>query len=234
VIRSMYVNAEHYLSFLFVEVACMASLASLLSAIASLAWPLICVFAIIIFAKQIRQVLESRKFTIKVAGNELTVGEASEQQRVIISDIQLKIAELEKKLVQPSSKTIVPEKSTSSLCNRVLWVDDRPKNNSYIISFLEERGISVDTALSTAEGIEKMRSRAYDVIISDMGRPEGEKAGIDLAKLVRTLNKDIPVFIFCGNWAAKYLRSEAIQAGTTEITSSGTTLLSQLSRLYGY
>lgn len=211
----------------------MESLASLLGAIASLVWPLICVFAIIFFAKQIRQVLESRKFTIKVAGNELTVGEASEQQRIIINDIQQKIAELEKRLVQPSAKAIIPERGEANLSNRVLWVDDRPKNNSYFMSYLEERGITVETALSTVEGIEKLRSRTYDVIISDMGRPEGEKAGIDLVKAVRTLNKDISVYIFCGAWAARNLRNEALQAGITDITSSGTTLLSQLSRIYG-
>ena len=61
-----------------------------------------------------------------------------------------------------------------------------------------------------------------------MGRPEGAKAGIDLAKRIRELNPHVPFFIFCGSWAAPNLREEALAAGVTEITSSGTTLLSQL------
>lgn len=93
---------------------------------------------------------------------------------------------------------------------------------------LEDKGIKVDIALSTEEGIEKFKSLSYDIVISDMGRPEGEMAGIDLARKIRTLNKDVPLFIFCSKWAAQNLREEALQAGINEITSSGTTLLSRL------
>jgi CheY-like chemotaxis protein len=209
----------------------MEPLAKLLSALASLAWPAIFAVLMFVFFEPLKKLIESargRKFTIKVAGNELTMEEASEIQRQIVSDIQSKLAELEKRLATSTPEALVLESTPSRSSKRILWVDDRPKNNSFLVASLEERGAKVDVALSTKEGIEKFKALPYDIVLSDMGRPEGEKAGIDLAKRIRELNPRVPVFIFCGGWAARNLREEALAAGVREITSSGTTLLSQL------
>ena len=209
----------------------MESLSKLLSSLASLAWPAIFAVVIFKFAEPLKKLIESargRKFTIKVAGNELTMEEASEQQRLIVSDIQSKLAELEKRLITSPQVLLTSDQVPIHNSKRVLWVDDRPKNNSFYVATLEDKGIKVDIALSTEEGIEKFKSLSYDIVISDMGRPEGEMAGIDLARKIRTLNKDVPLFIFCSKWAAQNLREEALQAGINEITSSGTTLLSRL------
>ncbi len=97
-----------------------------------------------------------------------------------------------------------------------------------LIAFLEDRGVKVDVALSSNEGIEKFESHSYDMIISDMGRPEGGKAEIDLALKIRSVDPQVPFFISCGSWAARNLHQESLQAGVNEITSSGTTLLSLL------
>ena len=209
----------------------MDDLAKLISALASFAWPLVLAVLLFKLYTPIRTLVESalkRKFTIKVAGNELTMEEASEQQRAIISDIQNKLAELEKQLNANSNAGQVEFATESESSKRILWVDDNPKNNSFLVASLEERGVRVDIALSTEEGLEKFKRLPYDIVLSDMGRPENEKAGIDLAKKIKSMNPKIPVYIFCGSWAARNLRKEALNAGVTAITSSGTTLLSLL------
>lgn len=209
----------------------MESFAHLLTALASLAWPAIFATVLFVFSEAIKKLIESargRKFTIKVAGNELTMEEASEQQRLIVSDIQLKLVELEKRLAVNTSEPLTLASIPTRSSKHVLWVDDRPKNNSFLVASLEERGAKVDIALSTAEGFEKFKAGQYDIVISDMGRPEGERAGIDLVKKIRTLNSNLPFYIFCGSWAARNLQEESLKAGVTSITSSGTTLLSVL------
>jgi len=209
----------------------MEPLAKVLSALASLAWPAIFAVVIFIFFEPLKKLIESargRKFTIKVAGNELTMEEASEIQRQTLTDIQSKLAELEKQLSTSAPRTFLLESTPSRSSKRILWVDDRPKNNSYLVASLEERGAKVDVAVNTEEGIEKFKALPYDIVLSDMGRPESDKAGIDLVKRIRQLNPRVPFFIFCDGWAARNLREEALAAGVTEITSSGTTLLSQL------
>ena len=256
----------------------MESFAKFLSALSSLAWPAIVLLLLYKFQKPLARVIESatgRKFSIKVGKTELTMEEASEQQRKIISDIQMKIAELETRLrnmpsftglqidsfkgfdipsrvlgknkaagldlegaVRPEAlgsmgngqdesvkEFPTPHTETFTGAERILWVDDKPKNNSYLVASLEDRGIRVDTARSSDEGIKKFKAMRYDCVVSDMGRPEGDMAGIDLVKRIRDMDPDIPYFIYCGSWAAQNWRKQALKAGVTEITSSGTTLL---------
>ncbi len=209
----------------------MDNIAQLISALASLAWPVL--LGLLLFKLQvpIRTLLESalkRKFTIKVAGNELTMEEASEQQRAIVSDLQTKLAELEKRLNLGASRAAPPVAAPPATGKRILWVDDKPRNNSYLVATLEERGVRVDTALSTDEGLAQFKKMAYDIVVTDMGRPEGDKAGIDLTRKLKVFSPATPVYIFCGARAAQGLRAEALAAGASEITSSVSTLLSEL------
>lgn len=117
----------------------MESLSKLLSSLSSLAWPVLFAFLIFKFSDPLKKLIESargRKFTIKVAGNELTMEEASEQQRQIINDVQSKLAELEKRLATSSEVTFLPDFSPTQNSKRILWVDDSPKNNSFIVASL--------------------------------------------------------------------------------------------------
>jgi len=85
------------------------SFAKLVSALSSLAWPAIIGILLFKFYQPIKTLIESaqgRKFSIKVAGNELTMEEASEQQRQIINDLQSKLAEIEKRLESDQTVSI--------------------------------------------------------------------------------------------------------------------------------
>jgi CheY-like chemotaxis protein len=209
----------------------MESMAKLISALSSLAWPALFGIVLYKFYQPLKILIESarsRKFIIKVAGNELTMEEASEQQRMIVNDIQSKLAEVEKRLA--SIQTVNPNsESTNTIKNKhILWVDDNPRNNSYLVASLQEKGHTVDFALSTDEAIAKFTSQSYDIVISDMGRPDDGKAGITLVKQIRALSPGVPFYIFCGAWAARSFHDEALKNGATDITSSGTTLLVKL------
>lgn len=207
----------------------MESIAKIISSLASLGWPILFAFLIFRFSEQLRRLIDSaagRKFTIKIAGNELTMEEISEQQRILLSDLQTKLIEIEKK-INLENEPVVDE-LVSSQGKRMLWVDDNPRNNSLLIATLEGQGIIVDTALSTEEGVKKFKSMDYDFVVSDMARRGNDKAGIDLVKMIRVLNPTIPFFLYCGAWAAKNMKQEALDAGVTQITASSATLLTYL------
>jgi hypothetical protein len=61
-----------------------------------------------------------------------------------------------------------------------------------------------------------------------MGRPEGYETGNDITKEIRRNDREAPVFIFCGAWAAKNLKDRAIETGVNRITVSGSELLRML------
>ena len=209
----------------------MESLSKLITALSSLAWPAIIGLLLYKFHKPIQMLIESargRKFTIKVAGNELTMEEASEQQRKIVNDVQSRLAEIENRLEVSKTILLNGEAKEAPKSKRILWVDDNPKSNSYLVASLQERGHFVDIAINTDEGIKKFEENPHDIVISDMGRPEDKKAGLTLAKALQAIKADVPFYIFCGGWAARNMRDEALSSGVTDITSSGTTLLSRL------
>lgn len=210
----------------------MESLSKLITALSSLTWPMIFGFLLYKFHKPIQTLIESargRKFTIKVAGNELTMEEASEQQRKIVNDVQSRLAEIEKRFEASNTISLDREETKkASTSMRILWIDDRPKNNSFLVASLQEMGHFVDIALSTDEGISKFEESSHDIVISDMERPGDKKAGITLAKAIRSIKDGVPFYIFCGGWAARNMRDEALASGVTDITSSGTILFSRL------
>lgn len=215
----------------------MEKISSLLQGLASLAWPLIVLVVIYRFRDIIRPIIESaksRKFTVKVAGNELTMEEASEQQRHLIGDLQKQIVDIQNILgimigePAPERKQLGEPENVRS----VLWVDDNPKNNAYLVAFLNERGIEVVEALSTAEGISRFTSQKFDRVVSDMGRAEdghyNTTAGLDLVRQIRAIDPAVPIFIYCSRRAAEKNREAALAAGANGITASASFLLNAL------
>jgi len=208
---------------------------NLLEGIATLLWPLIVICVLFLFRPAVAAIVESaksRKFTLKVGGQELTMEEASEQQRTMISDLQKQIVEIRKLVEQRGPTEATKARDFAALDGRpirsILWVDDNPRNNSYFVQQLTDCGVSVDLALSTSDGIARFRRGRYDCVISDMGRQEGGSyngdAGIDLLREVRRTDVKIPFVIFCSSRGVRERGQEAVAAGATGITSSPTEL----------
>jgi CheY-like chemotaxis protein len=213
----------------------MEQIAKLIESISSLLWPIMAIVVICLFRPAVGAIVESaksRKFSLKFGGQELTMEEANEQQRVLISDLQAQIVELRKKVegVAVSQEVLPKAESTlqAQLSNTILWVDDNPKNNSYFVEQLSNVGISVDLALSTSEGIAKFGRGIYRCVISDMGRTEDghydPDVGLDLLQLVRQKDPNVPFVIFCSGRGVQEFGEKAKSLGVTGITSSPTDL----------
>ena len=172
--------------------------------------------------------------TIVVGGSELTVSEVSEQSRTLLADLQDQILNLQRGLPSASGKgqDTTPAISSGPRVNSILWVDDNPKNNSFLVERLSKLGIQVTQVLSTAEAISLLSSMSFDRIISDMGRSEGsgynQSAGLDLIRWLREKNIDTPLAFYCSPIAIARFGSEAAKLGAVGITSSATELLQAL------
>jgi CheY-like chemotaxis protein len=94
---------------------------------------------------------------------------------------------------------------------KMLWVDDRPENNIYPMRAMEAVGIQVTLSKSTEDALEHLRFRAYDVIISDIGRqppdpkaPYDNRAGYTLLDTLRDLHILTPFIIYAGSSAPEH------------------------------
>ena len=81
----------------------------------------------------------------------------------------------------------------------VLWVDDNPSNNRYERRALEALGTRFEISTTTEDALERIESRTYDVIISDMGRPPDNRAGYTLLEQKKGLGDLAPFIIYASS-----------------------------------
>jgi len=204
--------------------------AELLTAIASLAWP---VFGFLVVLKMLpfaKGLFTRDKVKIKIGELELSAEEATETISSQIKDLQAKLVQLEKRYAEhPNDKAFPPTESPKVFekkhSERILWVDDVPANNAIQIDFLRTNGFEVWLARSTAEGMSQFESGSkIDLVITDLGRWENSKyvpnAGIILTHQIRSKDKTIPIIIFTSPNAAEKCADDAKTARASAITSS--------------
>jgi CheY-like chemotaxis protein len=213
----------------------MENWAKLLQALSTLLWPVLVLIVIFRFTPAIAGIIESarsRKFTLKVGGQELTMDEVNKQQRTLIADLQAQVVKLTniiESTVEVTQEHVRAEVSTFVPTRRaVLWVDDNPKNNSYFVQQLTDLRVEVDLALSTSDGLRRLEQQEYNLVISDMAREEAgayhPSAGLDLVKAVRSTKKDVPMIIYCSARRAMEYGKQARELGVIAVTSSPTEL----------
>ena len=102
--------------------------------------------------------------------------------------------------------------------NQILWVDDRPENNTYERKAFEILGLKFSIALSTAQALELLKHRKFAAIISDMGRQEGPREGYVLLEKLREKDNVTPFFIYAGSNLPEH-KEEALKNGAQGSTN---------------
>jgi hypothetical protein len=85
-----------------------------ISSVASLLWPLVVLAALFAFRKPLVRLINQGDFTIKIAGQEITVGDLTRQQTDMISDVQRQLTALQARvatLEKPAQPVIVQPES---------------------------------------------------------------------------------------------------------------------------
>lgn len=88
----------------------------------------------------------------------------------------------------------------------ILWVDDRPENNTYERQAFEAMGIRFTLALSTDDAFERLAQNRYAAIISDMERREGSREGYVLLDRLRHQGDQTPLFFYASSNAPEHKR----------------------------
>ncbi|MCF6277407.1 MAG: response regulator [Anaerolineales bacterium] len=204
---------------------------------------------------------ETRKFTVKIGEMELSMDELSKQQGDMIKDLQTRVNELQRELDSRQSAPVTddiavaaaeegrtadkaataPDKPTPKSValdidddiSDILWVDDHPRNNAFLIDSLKYNGITVSTAEDTQEALDRFKRGSFDCVISDSCRYEGKEfnnchAGFELASQIREIDQDIPIYIYTDKVNEK-MKQKARSVGATAVTSSPSELLKMLS-----
>lgn len=183
--------------------------ASLISAIG---WPLVVVFILLFFGRQLRAFIQNLgEFRLKLGAGGVEaslsrqqaeaaayLGAAAAQRRD--DGTAASPAEQARGIASAVTETVRPAVTRQLANSTVLWVDDRPGNNIYERMSLEALGIRFVISTSTDDAVAKLRNGHYDLVISDMGRPPDQHAGYTLLSKIRDeLKLAVPFLIYASS-----------------------------------
>ena len=75
----------------------------------------------------------------------------------------------------------------------ILVIEDEQAQRHALVGFLRKRGFEVEGAASGAEGIERLRDAAVDLVLTDYRMPEMN--GMDVLRAVKAINPDVFMFV---------------------------------------
>ncbi|MCO6177206.1 response regulator [Ciceribacter sp. RN22] len=207
------------------------------NALSNFAWPAMAAFLLIKFHPLFASLLKRENMQIKVGNLELSVQEAAKHNGADIADLQQRIAIIEANI--SNEKDIIvnsAEYQNSKKSKSILWVDDFPSNNAFMIEKLKEKGIEVVLSIGTNDALAKIEYNEFRAIITDLGRIEdgvdNPNAGFDLLARLKALGKEIPVLVFAGRRALQN-RAALLEAGAENATNSGVDVLAFVERHLG-
>ena len=105
------------------------------------------------------------------------------------------------------------KKHDSNPKNGILWVDDHPENNVNERTILEHYGLQFSLALNTEQALNLMHNNKFSLVISDMGRKEGNNEGYVLLEKIREFDKNIPFIIYAGSKAPEHIKQTKEKGG---------------------
>jgi CheY-like chemotaxis protein len=215
-----------------------------------IAWPLLLGFVLWKLFPAIREVLRTRGFSVKVAGAEITVQEASDQVSERFADLEEQVVALGRRLDEAGSADALAEVEPELVptpgrvagvagpaepIHRILWVDDQPANNAYAVDSFRKRGYRVEQVRTTDEALRRLADA--DAVITDLGRDEAgtfhPDAGIELIRRVKASRPELPVYVYTTPDAAAGRAEQLAEEGAAATTASSSELASLLSRESG-
>jgi DNA-binding NtrC family response regulator len=105
------------------------------------------------------------------------------------------------------------EKVASGPRGRILVIDDEDDIRESLETLLTLEGYAVDEAANGGEGLRKLETREYDLILLDLMMPD--RSGMDVLKDIRQRDRDVPVFMVTA-YGSIPVAVEALKAGATD------------------
>lgn len=213
----------------------------ILDSLAGFAWPAVAVAFLVVFRRHFVALIQRDDVELAVGDLKVSAKRAAFNAAEQLVNLQERIAALE--VAQAKAGVPVPEAPyaadapppapdvpgdsspgpAKTARRSVLWVDDIPENNAFIVAKLSDEGYAIDLAGSTEEGLRAFQSRGHDMVITDMLRIEkgrsNRNAGRDLIRGLRELDATVPILVFAGRRTVAS-RGELVREGATEVTDS--------------
>jgi CheY-like chemotaxis protein len=198
--------------------------------LAQLAWPIVILIIFFCLLPVLRRLLSRENLDVEVAGIKIGVREVTKNTGDQLAALQETVARLQKSIVSTADPLLTRAHAQHRTLT-MLWVDDQPENNAFLVERLRNGGDTVRLCNSTLTAIELLKARDFDLVISDMGRLENgtyvADAGLKLIRAIRSLGYQTPVIVFSTD-RSMALEPEVKEAGGQGITTSAVEVLTYI------
>lgn len=99
--------------------------------------------------------------------------------------------------------------------SRILIFDDRPDTLVNEIRMLQQLEMDVEVVTLTSDALARLQSGHFDLLVSDIARPEGQSNGIATLQTLHDHYPGLPAIFYIGNFNAK----DGVPAGAFGITN---------------
>src|SRR6266850_8151186 len=111
---------------------------------------------------------------------------------------------------------IAPQSTPPGGKGKILVVDDEVDIREGLEMLLVSEGYGVETAHNGTEGIQKMESHGYDLVLLDLMMPD--RSGMEVLEEVRTRDTETPIFLITA-YGSVEAAVEALKSGANDYFS---------------
>src|ERR1035441_6799043 len=105
----------------------------------------------------------------------------------------------------------VPQAASLDSKGNILVVDDEADIREGLQDLLTSEGYAVDLAQNGAEGLHKMETRGYDLVLLDLMMPD--RSGMEVLQEVRERDRETPIFLITAYGDQKSTRLNSSHLG---------------------
>src|ERR1039457_730810 len=106
--------------------------------------------------------------------------------------------------------------SNDRITGRILVVDDEVDIRESLEALLDLEGYSVDLAQNATEGLKKIESGSYDLVLLDLMMPD--RSGMEVLQDVRERDTETPIFMITA-YGSVEVAVKALKAGANDYFS---------------
>ncbi|WP_181780717.1 response regulator [Pseudonocardia pini] len=191
----------------------------------AVAWPAVVAFVLWTFRDPLGRLLTSGSVSVRAAGVEISTSARAAAATALQDAGTDKAVPLDAQTAGTRVEAGAAAVAARPAPPRVLWVDDQPAHNVHERDALLRLGMVVEQAVSTDQALQViLRSTPFDVIVSDMGRPESHTAGYDLLDQLHRAGIRTPFIVYSDSTDPSHY-DQAISHGALGSTASPAELL---------
>jgi CheY-like chemotaxis protein len=182
-------------------------------------WPAVVVLALLLFRRPIGRILRSEDLALTLPGGI----EVAAKRRAAAASSIAEAARRKSQTPLDTEQVLLETGLLDDVVNeygavRILWVDDLPTNNREERAALEKLGIVVELSVCTPQALSMLARSDFNLVISDMGRPEGSQAGYELLEKMRARGDNTSLLFYTSSRSAEHF-SMAVSRGALGSTA---------------